>query len=278
MLKNSEIPPGTYNQWIDGIKQFDFTLVHIPVSRHKAPDALSRQRYTTDNEDDTERSDLEDWIESLAFAAQINLGLPTEAASKVGYARTSQAIISPPHQTPSFPLINDSSFMEPRPKMAQVAVLSHTYTDRDMEEILRYLVTSSTPRFKTTRDQLHFQSKVKPFYLKEAHMYKQNPGHPSQVIIFTEERHKAILWEMHEDSAHHRAWAVKKQITLCYFWPDMLDHIKEHVQSCHPCQLRSTKKMHIPITVSHPPALFSKVYLDVMKMPKARGKEWLIGC
>ena len=36
--------------------------------------------------------------------------------------------------------------------------------------------------------------------------------------------------------------------------------------------------MHIPITISHPPALFSKVYLDVMKMPKARGKEWLIGC
>ena len=36
--------------------------------------------------------------------------------------------------------------------------------------------------------------------------------------------------------------------------------------------------MHIPITISHPPSLFSKVYLDVMKMPLARGKQWLIGC
>ena len=36
--------------------------------------------------------------------------------------------------------------------------------------------------------------------------------------------------------------------------------------------------MHQPITVSHPPQLFSKVYLDVMKMPKAKGKQWLVAC
>ena len=36
--------------------------------------------------------------------------------------------------------------------------------------------------------------------------------------------------------------------------------------------------MHIPITISHPPSLFSKVYLDIMKMPLAYGKQWLIGC
>ena len=36
--------------------------------------------------------------------------------------------------------------------------------------------------------------------------------------------------------------------------------------------------MHIPVTVSHPPSLFSKVYLDVMSMPLARGKRWLVSC
>lgn len=36
--------------------------------------------------------------------------------------------------------------------------------------------------------------------------------------------------------------------------------------------------MHLPITISHPRRLFSKVYLDVMKMPKARGKQWLVAC
>ena len=36
--------------------------------------------------------------------------------------------------------------------------------------------------------------------------------------------------------------------------------------------------MHIPITVSRPVALFHKVYLDVMKMPEAQGKNWIVAC
>ena len=85
---------------------------------------------------------------------------------------------------------------------------------------------------------------------------------------------------MHEEAGHHGIWAVEQQVTLRYFWPGMKDHIRQHIQSCHTCQLRNTKKMHLPITVSHPPCLFSKVYLDVMKMPKStyKKKEWLVGC
>ena len=83
---------------------------------------------------------------------------------------------------------------------------------------------------------------------------------------------------MHEELGHHGVWAVEQQVVLRYFWPEMRSQIKNHVRSCHTCQLRSTKKMHIPVTVSHPPCLFSKVYLDVMKMPLAKGKQWLIGC
>jgi hypothetical protein len=83
---------------------------------------------------------------------------------------------------------------------------------------------------------------------------------------------------MHEENAHHGVWAVAKQTTLRYYWPDIVNDIKHHVQSCHTCQLRSTKKMHLPITISHPQRLFSKVYLDVMKMPKAQGMQWLVAC
>jgi hypothetical protein len=36
----------TMNQWIAGIKNFDFEFVHIPAERHKGPDVLSRQPFT----------------------------------------------------------------------------------------------------------------------------------------------------------------------------------------------------------------------------------------
>ena len=83
---------------------------------------------------------------------------------------------------------------------------------------------------------------------------------------------------MHEESGHYGVWVVEQQVSLRYYWPGMKAQIKHHVHSCHTCELRSTKKTHISITVSHPPSLFSKVYLDVMSMPLAQGKRWLIGC
>jgi len=36
--------------------------------------------------------------------------------------------------------------------------------------------------------------------------------------------------------------------------------------------------MHIPPNVSRPVALFWKVYLDIMKMPEAQGKKWIVAC
>jgi hypothetical protein len=96
--------------------------------------------------------------------------------------------------------------------------------------------------------------------------------------MFPKGRCKEILWEMHEETGHHGVWVVEQQVMLRYYWPGMKKQIKQHVQSCHNCQLRSTKKMHIPVTISHPPSLFSKVYLNVMKMPLARGKQWIVAC
>ena len=35
-------------------------------------------------------------------------------------------------------------------------------------------------------------------------------------------------------------------------------------------------KLHIPITISAPATLFTKVYLDIMLMPKAQGYHYII--
>jgi len=205
------------------------------------PDALSRRRFTSADEQDEDEQDLDEWLDSKALMA--------EALKR----------------------IQDSESDSP-------AKVKNKYNDQDLVAILRYLTTEKTPKFHSAREQATFLSKMRPFYLEQAHMYKQRPGYPDQVIIFPNQQWKEILWEMHEDVAHHGTWAVEQQTTLRYYWPEMKKHIKDHIQSCHDCQLRSMKKMHIPVTISHPPSLFSKVYLDVMKMPLAYGKQWLIGC
>jgi hypothetical protein len=55
------------NHWIAGILLFDFTLKHVPGSKHQGPDGLScRQCAPEDDKEDEESShDIEEWIDEL---------------------------------------------------------------------------------------------------------------------------------------------------------------------------------------------------------------------
>ena len=42
MLKSPDLQPNASTvRWIQGIKLFDFELVHVPADKHRGPDALS---------------------------------------------------------------------------------------------------------------------------------------------------------------------------------------------------------------------------------------------
>ena len=260
MLRKPKVSPSdTINRWISKVNEFDFYLQHVPASRHRGPDALSRRRFTSeDDEIVPENSDTQ-----------------SSSSASISQNHHSSPLLLPP----PYPPLDNASFSNSETKRAYMATSTYSYSDQDIDDILRYLVTGKMPStLKTARAQLQFEKKAAPFYLEQAHMYRHQPGHPPQVVVFPKNRRIEILCEMHEELGHHGVWAVERQVMLRYFWPDMRSQIKNHVRSCHTCQLRSTKKMHIPVTISHPPCLFSKVYLDVMKMPLAKGKQWLIGC
>ncbi|KAH7917219.1 hypothetical protein BV22DRAFT_988547, partial [Leucogyrophana mollusca] len=44
MLNEPDLQPNAaINRWIQGILMFDFTLIHVPATRFKGPDGLSRR-------------------------------------------------------------------------------------------------------------------------------------------------------------------------------------------------------------------------------------------
>ena len=270
MLDNPDIQASAViNRWIQGIKQFDFELVHVPAHKHKGPDALSRRPFT--QQDYSGESDPEEWVDEIALFAQLH---PSKTPSDP---------VTRPQDIP-FPPMDDTLFMDFLDTDMNHAIASWAgkinlqAMEDELSQILRYLVTHEEPKLDHKRDLARFKQKAEQFYLQGIHMNRRKTGSPPQVVIFNKKRRREILWEMHKGNAHHGVWAVAKQTTLRYYWPGIQDDIKRHIQSCHACQLRSTKKMHLPITMSHPPQLFSKVYLDVMHMPKARGKQWLVAC
>ena len=271
MLTNPDKQANPLNLWIHGITQFDFTLVHVPAYRHQGPDALSRRPIT--EEEYSGESDPEQWIDEIALLTK----LENPSNSPIPATLQQDPLV---HKDDTYLMdFLDPDPVEEEPKVSLVGRQPrHQNKEEELTRILRYLVTQQDPELPNHQALERFKHKANQYFMQGTHMYRRREGSPPQVVIFNLKRRRGILWEMHEGNAHHGVWAVAKQIILRYHWPNIQEEVKQHIQSCHTCQLRSTKKMHQPITPSHPPRLFSKVYLDVMKMPKARGKHWIVAC
>ena len=74
------------------------------------------------------------------------------------------------------------------------------------------------------------------------------------------------MYQAHEGLGHKGEQATFETIREQFYWPHLRSDIKHNVQSWHPCQIQSTKKMVLPPTVSMPVTIFSKVYVDCMVM------------
>ena len=227
------------NRWIQAIFLFTFKLVHVPGEKHKAPDALSRRGYRED--EPKADPDPDSWVDDVALLV--------------------------------FP------FKEPTAPTAWIGLVSSlSEKDKELEEILRFLVTLKAPKFPSTKDLKSFLAKTQKFFVGETGMYRKKKEGPPQKVVFGDDNRQKIMEELHEKAGHRGEWAVLEALKLRFYWPQMGQDIKYHVASCHTCQVRSTKKMHLQIDTTLPSVLFQKVYLDVMKMPEAEGKKWIVVC
>ncbi len=90
-------------------------------------------------------------------------------------------------------------------------------------------------------------------------------------------KRKDILLQAHKGLGHRGEFAVYEQVKKQFYWPHMRVHVRHHVRSCHQCQIRDVRKVEIPLMISTPRLpLFSKVYIDVMLMPKAKGYRYIV--
>ena len=62
MLNEPDLQPNaTINRWIQGILLFDFELIHVPATKFKGPDALSRKEQTPEDLANAESDD--EWLD-----------------------------------------------------------------------------------------------------------------------------------------------------------------------------------------------------------------------
>ena len=62
-------PNAAMNRWIAVILMFDFELVHVPGTKHKGPDGLSRRRVADSEEEGEDIEKAEGWVDEIIGAS-----------------------------------------------------------------------------------------------------------------------------------------------------------------------------------------------------------------
>jgi hypothetical protein len=241
-------PNATINCWIQGILLFDFTLVHVPSIHFKGPDALSRRPLAEHEEIEP---DEDSWLGKIALLSEI---------SQECYQPHSHPCPFYSYESTSLPSIPAST----------------TSQENTLRDIYKFLTTFKAPHFEWTAQRRKFVNRATQFFVCGDQMFKRLVGRPPLLVVFDAEKRISILHKAHEELGHKGVQSTFETIHYHFYWPHLYTNVKHHVQSCHDCQVRSVKKMHIPITVSTPATIFVKIYVDIMKMPSAAGHKNLV--
>ncbi len=247
MLNEPDLQPNAaINRWIQGILMFDFALVHVPANRHKGPDALSRRPLA---EGEIAEPDDDSWLDNIVLLTYFP-GLQKDPFTTIPLSTNNYS----PTTLPS------------------CLAAARSTQENLIAEIQHFLDTLETPLFKTTQKKRRFLAKATEFFIKDKRLFKRNGDRPPLLVIHSPEQKLAILKQAHEGTGHRGIQAVFELIRHRFFWPYFRADIHHHVKSCHDCQLRSLKKTEIPLTISAPATLFTKVYIDIMYMPESADK------
>jgi transposase InsO family protein len=255
MLKEPDLQPNAaMNRWIQGILTFDFELVHVPATKFKGPDALSRRPMA---ETETIIEDNDEWLDRQVLLTQeTDLEIPeTVQVNALWMERMYEEMFA-------------KQLEDAKPSMVLATLAEQEQT---LHHILKYLITQQLPEFEFPNARQRFINNANKYKIHHNTMVKITPTGQMLTVILKEPDRQKILQQAHDDLGHRGIRTTFMLLKIRFFWPSMLQDIKVYVKSCHQCQVRSLKKYRIPITVSTPATLFSKIYIDVMHMPRVPG-------
>ena len=249
MLNEPDLQPSAaVNRWIQGILMFDFKLIHVPAEKHKGPDALSRRPLAEGEEPE---SDDDSWLDNIALLTLI-----------------------PDH---NFKFTLNAQQYEPDTEINLPSCYAARAQQEDLlRDIKQFLTTLEAPHIPDLQKKRRFLAKAMDFFVKEDKLYKRNGSKPPLLVITEPTNKLTVLTQAHENLGHRGVQAVHETIRHRFFWPHMRADIYHHVRSCHECQIRSLKRMEIPLTVSAPTSLFAKIYIDIMHMPESKGFKYIV--
>ena len=253
MLNEPDLQPdAAINRWIQGILMFDFELRHVPAEKFLGPDALSHRPLAMG---ETIKEEDDSWLNDIAlFIFLLNRQFspfPTQVNAKKLW--TKHKCISRPQ-----------------------CYSARASQNQMLHDIQHFLTTLQSPIITNVQAKRRFLSKAMEFFMKDSRLYKRNGHQPPLLVVFDGKQKQSILLHAHENISHCGVQAVFEVVRRRFYWPHLRADVYHHVKSCHECQVRSLKRLEVPLKISQPSILFAKVYIDIMHMPPANGYKYIV--
>ncbi|RDB25001.1 hypothetical protein Hypma_008121 [Hypsizygus marmoreus] len=138
-------------------------------------------------------------------------------------------------------------------------------------DIWHFLKTLEVPETEFLQAQKRFLKSTEDFFLKDIKekqlMFRHNSNRIPALVVLDKKRKVTIM-----TMGHDNLQAVYELLKIHFYWLHMHTDIHHYVVSCHECQIYSTRRMELPLTILRPTSIFQKVYIDVMYMPLLGGK------
>lgn len=298
MINRPDLPNAPMNRWISFIQLFDFEIIHVPATRHRGPDGLSRREKAEEDSDDSdEEMEAESENKYVKSAAAIHFvekeileDYDEETTRRLTRARLNrrggEGIAL---QTKwAFPTVlasetegNDVEAFEGKGMEKEEGTMhSHKREEYDTKEhwdqLIRYLRELKTPRDKKEKKRLI--TRAKSFYWGDDRLWKRNGTSPPLLVVVNKNERLRICKSGHDQAGHRGRDPTYKNLVDRVWFPNMYETIRWYCKTCEECQLRSSYRPKIPIRPTYVRTILRKFATDVVKMPASGGYHFIVDC
>ena len=271
MINNPDLQPSaTINRWIAGILLFPFKLVHVPAAKHTGPDGLSRR--PAQPSDAPQDDSYEDFVDHQ-YSLVMHGSLPNPHLREDDESDDEPPPVIPPPQPEE--RVRTHAPTGDLHYSAFPRSLNAKRFDTDIPTIIEFLRTGNRPSL--SHDQLPaFIAKASRFFLHNHRLWRKSLTSTIHQLFVKPERRVRLLLRIHDELGHKGFRTATAHLERRFWWPGLRNDVAWYLKTCHECQIRQFTRIHIPPTTAPPATLFSRVYIDVMHLPKSCGCSYLV--
>ena len=205
-------------RWLAYIRLFSFHIIHVPGTKHKGPDSLSRRPATEEEEEERKRNaNREDEeIEETIEGALGRLSVEEEGAE---VENTIGEVMSAYRGGKK---VNGEE-------------------EDETERIVRWLLTLERPSGMTDVEFVRFKREATNYLVRDGILYRRpgNSGGPPRKVISLLGDKQRILANLHDESGHRRRDSTYTKVRNRFYWKGLYTDVDKFVQSCEQCQRES---------------------------------------